>query len=62
MLMFTVHEPAIICLQAGNVNTGAFDPLGKRSCQSESTKTWFTGRRQVAGGCFTFETHLIRRS
>ena len=38
--MPTVHEPAIICLQAGNVNTGAFDPLEEICQKVKSTKTW----------------------
>ncbi|OGO26153.1 MAG: pyridoxal-dependent decarboxylase [Chloroflexi bacterium RBG_16_51_16] len=35
-----IHEPAIVCLQAGNVNTGAFDPLEEICSKVRSANTW----------------------
>jgi len=32
--------PAIVCTQAGNVNTGAFDPIGAISEQARRTHAW----------------------
>jgi glutamate/tyrosine decarboxylase-like PLP-dependent enzyme len=33
-------SPAIVCLQAGNVNTGAFDPLGELSEAGHEAGAW----------------------
>jgi len=33
-------EPAIICIQAGNVNTGAFDPAGEICAIARSSGSW----------------------
>ncbi len=35
-----IHGPAIVCLQAGNVNTGAFDPLEEIISKVRSANTW----------------------
>lgn len=38
---FTEHRgPAIVCTQAGNVNTGAFDPIGEICAISKSQGAW----------------------
>jgi len=33
-------EPAIICVQAGNVNTGAFDPAGEICAIAQASDSW----------------------
>jgi glutamate/tyrosine decarboxylase-like PLP-dependent enzyme len=33
-------EPAIICIQAGNVNTGAFDPAGEICMIAQASNSW----------------------
>ena len=33
-------EPAIICVQAGNVNTGAFDPAGEIAAIAQASDSW----------------------
>jgi glutamate/tyrosine decarboxylase-like PLP-dependent enzyme len=33
-------EPAIICVQAGNVNTGAFDPTGEICAIAQTSDSW----------------------
>jgi glutamate/tyrosine decarboxylase-like PLP-dependent enzyme len=33
-------EPAIICVQAGNVNTGAFDPAGEICAMAQASESW----------------------
>jgi len=33
-------EPAIICVQAGNVNTGAFDPIGEICAIAQASGSW----------------------
>jgi glutamate/tyrosine decarboxylase-like PLP-dependent enzyme len=33
-------EPAIICVQAGNVNTGAFDPAGEICAIAQTSDSW----------------------
>ena len=33
-------EPAIICVQAGNVNTGAFDPAGEICAMARASDSW----------------------
>jgi glutamate/tyrosine decarboxylase-like PLP-dependent enzyme len=35
-----VAGPTIVCLQAGNVNTGAFDPIGEVAAQLRGTGAW----------------------
>ena len=35
-----ISEPSIICLQAGNVNTGAFDPISKICDYAKDKNTW----------------------
>ena len=35
-----INRPAIVCLQAGNVNTGAFDPIDKVASKIDGTGTW----------------------
>jgi glutamate/tyrosine decarboxylase-like PLP-dependent enzyme len=35
-----IPEPSIICLQAGNVNTGAIDPIGHICDQARNKNTW----------------------
>jgi glutamate/tyrosine decarboxylase-like PLP-dependent enzyme len=35
-----ITEPSIICLQAGNVNTGAFDPISEICENSKNENTW----------------------
>ncbi len=35
-----VHGPTIVCLQAGNVNTGAFDPIDEICSRIEGTGAW----------------------
>jgi len=35
-----VKEPAIVCLQAGNVNTGAVDPLGELIARAHEAGAW----------------------
>ncbi len=34
------HAPTIVCAQAGDVNTGAFDPLGEIADAVEGTNAW----------------------
>jgi len=36
----TLSGPAIVCLQAGNVNTGAFDPAGPVIEQAHAARAW----------------------
>jgi glutamate/tyrosine decarboxylase-like PLP-dependent enzyme len=38
--MPVLREPAIVCLQAGNVNTGAFDPASEICTQAHSSGAW----------------------
>ncbi len=35
-----IQNPTIVCLQAGNVNTGAFDPLDEVSARLHGTPAW----------------------
>ncbi|MEN6533447.1 MAG: pyridoxal-dependent decarboxylase [Bryobacteraceae bacterium] len=35
-----IHGPAIVCVQAGNVNTGAFDPIGEICDLAHESGTW----------------------
>ncbi|HSV94331.1 MAG TPA: pyridoxal-dependent decarboxylase [Desulfobacterales bacterium] len=35
-----LHEPAIICVQAGNVNTGAFDPAAEICAVARASESW----------------------
>jgi glutamate/tyrosine decarboxylase-like PLP-dependent enzyme len=35
-----LSEPAIICIQAGNVNTGAFDPAGEICAVAQASDSW----------------------
>jgi glutamate/tyrosine decarboxylase-like PLP-dependent enzyme len=35
-----VEGPAIVCTQAGNVNTGAFDPIGDVAARLRGTSAW----------------------
>jgi len=35
-----ISGPAIVCLQAGNVNTGAFDPIGEICAKVRGTGAW----------------------
>jgi glutamate/tyrosine decarboxylase-like PLP-dependent enzyme len=35
-----LSEPAIVCLQAGNVNTGSFDPVGEICAQAHADGAW----------------------
>jgi glutamate/tyrosine decarboxylase-like PLP-dependent enzyme len=35
-----LSEPAIICVQAGNVNTGAFDPAGEICAIAQASDSW----------------------
>ena len=35
-----VGQPAIVCAQAGNVNTGAFDPLGEIAAATHDAGSW----------------------
>jgi len=35
-----LEGPAIVCLQAGNVNTGAFDPLGEIAGRVRAERVW----------------------
>jgi glutamate/tyrosine decarboxylase-like PLP-dependent enzyme len=36
----SVHGPAIVCIQAGNVNSGAFDPAAEIIEQARRSKAW----------------------
>lgn len=36
----SVEGPAIVCTQAGNVNTGAFDPIGEVAARLRGTGAW----------------------
>jgi glutamate/tyrosine decarboxylase-like PLP-dependent enzyme len=36
----TLSAPAIICIQAGNVNTGAFDPAGEICAIAQASDSW----------------------
>jgi glutamate/tyrosine decarboxylase-like PLP-dependent enzyme len=36
----SLTEPAIICVQAGNVNTGAFDPAGEICAMAQASDSW----------------------
>jgi glutamate/tyrosine decarboxylase-like PLP-dependent enzyme len=36
----TIDGPTIVCLQAGNVNTGAFDPIGEVAARLRGTGAW----------------------
>ncbi len=36
----TLSAPAIICVQAGNVNTGAFDPTGEICAMAQASDSW----------------------
>jgi glutamate/tyrosine decarboxylase-like PLP-dependent enzyme len=36
----TIQGPTIVCLQAGNVNTGAFDPIGEVATQLHGSGAW----------------------
>ena len=35
-----MREPCIVCVQAGNVNTGAFDPAGEICAQAHAAGAW----------------------
>ena len=35
-----LSEPAIVCVQAGNVNTGAFDPVGEICARAHEAGAW----------------------
>ena len=35
-----LHEPAIVCIQAGNVNTGAFDPAAEIIVRAHAAGAW----------------------
>jgi glutamate/tyrosine decarboxylase-like PLP-dependent enzyme len=35
-----LHGPAIVCVQAGNVNTGAFDPVGAIAAWAHAAGAW----------------------
>jgi glutamate/tyrosine decarboxylase-like PLP-dependent enzyme len=35
-----ITGPAIVCAQAGNVNTGAFDPLGEVIARAHAAGAW----------------------
>jgi glutamate/tyrosine decarboxylase-like PLP-dependent enzyme len=35
-----IEGPTIVCLQAGNVNTGAFDPIGEVAARLRGTGAW----------------------
>jgi len=35
-----IDGPSIVCLQAGNVNTGAFDPIGEVAARLHGTGAW----------------------
>ncbi|WP_179228514.1 pyridoxal phosphate-dependent decarboxylase family protein [Leptolyngbya ohadii] len=35
-----LHERSIVCVQAGNVNTGSFDPIGEICDRAQKTGTW----------------------
>ncbi len=35
-----LREPAIVCLQSGNVNTGAFDPARELCCRAHAAGAW----------------------
>jgi glutamate/tyrosine decarboxylase-like PLP-dependent enzyme len=36
----SVEGPTIVCMQAGNVNTGAFDPIGEVAARLRETGAW----------------------
>jgi glutamate/tyrosine decarboxylase-like PLP-dependent enzyme len=36
----TIDGPTIVCLQAGNVNTGAFDPIGEVAARLRGSSAW----------------------
>jgi glutamate/tyrosine decarboxylase-like PLP-dependent enzyme len=36
----SIDEPAIVCVQAGNVNTGAFDPIGEIAGAAHAAGAW----------------------
>jgi glutamate/tyrosine decarboxylase-like PLP-dependent enzyme len=36
----SIEGPAIVCTQAGNVNTGAFDPIGEVAARLRGTGAW----------------------
>jgi len=36
----TIDGPTIVCLQAGNVNTGAFDPIGEVAARLRGSGAW----------------------
>jgi glutamate/tyrosine decarboxylase-like PLP-dependent enzyme len=36
----SIDGPTIVCLQAGNVNTGAFDPIGEVAARVRGTGAW----------------------
>ena len=38
--MPTIRGPAIVCIQAGNVNSGAFDPAGKIIARAHAAGAW----------------------
>lgn len=38
--IMTTEEPVIICTQAGNVNTGAFDPVGEICTTNKRANVW----------------------
>jgi glutamate/tyrosine decarboxylase-like PLP-dependent enzyme len=39
-LLPRLEPPAIVCLQAGNVNTGAFDPFAEASAKARAAGAW----------------------
>jgi len=38
--LLAIDGPSIVCLQAGNVNTGAFDPIGEVAARLHGTGAW----------------------
>jgi glutamate/tyrosine decarboxylase-like PLP-dependent enzyme len=58
----TLSAPALICMQAGNVNTGAFDPASEICAAAEESGSWVhvDGAFGLWAACAPERAHLTR--
>ena len=55
-------EPAIVCIQAGNVNSGAFDPAGEICAAAHESGSWVhvDGAFGLWAACSPQRAHLVK--
>jgi glutamate/tyrosine decarboxylase-like PLP-dependent enzyme len=58
----TLNAPALICIQAGNVNTGAFDPASEICAAANESGSWVhvDGAFGLWAACAPERAHLVR--